>query len=248
MTTKKCIVSFASNGREQYCKAQLRLIKSCVKAGWDGDYLIRSLDGYVDKYEGVYIKIGSWPENEKYGVSYNNESVPYQFKPYIIQEAREAGADVVVWCDSTVTMEKDISPLLEIAKEKGVVAFHNLGHDMQGWISDIAAERLKVTDDDLWGMPQIMACVTIFDFTNEKGVEIFDSLVAASNDGVSFQNGYGSRRVGFVAHRHDQAVLSVLLAKNKITLEPYGKLVYEPYDQEPFKYGKDIFFVNRAIK
>jgi hypothetical protein len=191
--------------------------------------------------------LGSWPQTEKYGTSYDNVSVPYQFKPFIMQEAREAGMDVVIWCDSTITMERDISPLLKIANKRGVVAFHNLGHDLQGWISDVAAQQLQLTDDDLWGMPQIMACVIIFDFTNAMGRRIFHDWITASRDGVSFQNGYGSSRVGFVAHRHDQAVLSGLLAKNKIPLEPYGKLVYEPHDQTK-KYGSEIYFVNRGIK
>ena len=84
MSDKKIVVSFASKGRENYNKAQLGLIKSCVNAGWDGDYLIRSYDGYCDNYLGVDIKLGSYPITEKHGLCPNHAEIPWGFKPDII--------------------------------------------------------------------------------------------------------------------------------------------------------------------
>lgn len=246
--TKKAVVSFASMGRENYNKAQLRLIRSCVDAGWNGDYLIRSFDGFVDKYDGVEIKLGSYPETKLYGVCNNHAEVPYGFKPNLIQEAVEAGYTQIVWCDSTITMEKDIQPLLDFAKENGICAFHNLGHDLNGWLTDLQQERLGFSNEDLLkGIKQIMACCIIFDFSNPVCVDVFGKWLAASRDGVSFQNGYGSQRPGFVASRHDQSYLSGLINIAGIKLQPYGKLVYRPHDTT-FEYGKDIFFINKAVE
>lgn len=237
----KCITSFSSTGRENYNKALLRMIKSCQECGWDGGYHIRTLDGYVDEYMGVKIINGAYPAGCN-----NHAEVPYGFKPAIIKEAIDKGYEQVVWCDSTIKMMKDITPLLDYAKQFGVCAFDNLGYPLNGWISDIALERLQITEKDLLDIKQIMACCIIFDISNPVGKRIFNEWYEASKDGVSFQNGYGSSRRGFVAHRHDQAVLSGLLWKYKIELLPYGKLVYQPHDTT-FEYGKDIYFLNKGV-
>ena len=246
--SKKCIVSFASSGRENYNKAVLRMIKSCVDAGWDGDYYIRSYDGYVDKYEGVDILLGSYPITERYGLCNSHAEIPFGFKPDLIIEAVEKNDyDVVIWCDSTIVMNKDITPLLKIAKERGVCAFDNLGFPLLNWVTDLQQERTKISDEELWKAKQIMACCIIFDFTNPVGKRIFERWSEMSKDGVSFQKGYGSTRVGFIESRWDQSVISILLHMEGIELEPYGKLVYPPNDQEPFQYGEDIYFINKCI-
>lgn len=242
---KKCIISFASQGRENYNQAMLNMIKS-TKGIWDGDYLLYSLDGYVDEYLEVKINLGSYPYPARYDDRFNHAEVPYQFKCNLFQLAREQRYEQVIWMDSTIRMLKNPKKLLDHAAEHGLAVFHNLGHDLKHWISDIAVERLAMTPEQLESAYQIMACVIIFDFTNPKGVEIFDRWIEASRDGVSFQNGYGSVRPDFKAHRHDQAVLSGLCNMYGVPFLPYGKLVYPPHDRT-FQYGKDIYFVNKGV-
>lgn len=243
---KKVVVSWASMGRENYPAAQLRLIKSCVNAGWDGDYIMQSLDGYCDNYMGVPIELGRYPQSIKYPLHNNHAEIPYGFKPTLIQEAYEKGYEQIVWCDSTIRMAKNINPLLEIASERGVVAFDNLGHPLKNWISDIALQMLDITEEQLQDIKQIMACVIIFDLSNPVGMKIFTEWMTRAHDGFSFQNGYGSTRKGFVAPRHDQACLSGILWKHNIELLPYGKLVYPPHDKT-LEYGDDFYFINKGI-
>lgn len=242
----KIIVSFASAGRENYNKAQLRLIRSCVQAGWKGTYLMRSLDGFVDKYDGVDISTGSYPVTQMYGVCPDHAGVPFGFKPAIILEALEKGFKKIIWCDSTIVMARDIAGLLRYAEKHGIAAFDNLGYPLLNWMSDYQQERLGISNEDLWVAKQIMACCIVFDFTNPITQVIFDKWIEASRDGVSFQN-YGSQRRGFVATRHDQSFLSGLLHMYKIPLLKYGNLVYEPHDKEPFEYGDKFYFINKGI-
>ena len=59
----KVLVSVASKGREDYNKAQLNLINSALRytnhtRHWFHDFLMRSVDGYVDEYKGVKIELG----------------------------------------------------------------------------------------------------------------------------------------------------------------------------------------------
>ena len=243
MASNKCIVSFASKGRENYPKAQLRLIKSCVTAGWDGDYLIRSLDGDCDEYAGVHIDVGSYPSTSVH----NHAEIPYGFKPDIVVEAAaHKKYKQIIWCDSTIVMAKYPNETLAHASKFGVAAFHNLGHDLWNWVSDAALQAQGLTERQLKYIKQIMACVICFDLSNPVGYSIFNKWIAASRDGVSFQN-YGSNREGFKAHRHDQAVLSMILYKEGIPLLPYGKLVYEPHDTD-HSFGDDFEFINKGIK
>lgn len=245
MKSKKCIVSFSHKGREDYDAAQLRLIKSCVNVGWDGDYIIRSYTGYCDNYMGVDIILGSYPVTEKCGLSNNRDEVPYGFKTFIIQEAREKGYEQIIWADSSIRMVKDPKPLFDHTHVYGVGAFENLGHPLKNWISDVAVEHLHISESSLEGMQQIMACCILFDFSTPECNSIFDEWMALGRDGACFQN-YGSKRPGFRAHRHDQAVLSGILAKRGVPLLPYGKLVYPPHDTD-FTYGNDIYFVNKGV-
>src|ERR1700744_2486114 len=98
MQKDKVLVSFFNHRRENYNKAALRLIRSFIDTGWNGEYLLRSSDGYIDEYLGVKILNGSYPISKDYGVCYNHDEAPYLFKPFIIQEALEAGFKRIVWC------------------------------------------------------------------------------------------------------------------------------------------------------
>jgi len=243
--TDKVLVSFFNHSRENYNKAALGLIRSFVEIGWDGDYMLRSSDGYIDEYLGVKITNGSYPITKEYGLCYNQAEAPYLFKPYMIQEAFEAGYNKIIWCDSTMRVKKDLKPLWDIAAQRGIVAFDNIGHPLRFWISDVAREHLRITEHQLSAMPQIMACCILFDFSHWLTKHLFGEWITLGRGGACFQN-YGSMREGFRGHRHDQAILSGILAKNGIPLEPYGKLVYPPHDID-LLYGDDIFFVNKGI-
>ena len=247
MPGKKVLVNFANLGREDYRKAQLRLIKSFVDTGWVGDYLIRSTDSYVDEYMGVKIKLGSLPVTKAYGISPNHAEISYGFKCYIIQEAIEAGYTKIIWCDSTVVNTRNLDPLFDIASKTGFVSFNNLGHPLKYWITDIAQERLSITDEQLEDMEQAMACVLIFDIENPTGRMIFDEWMERCRDGVSFQMElYKSKRPGYKGHRGDQPIISGIAALHGIKLRPYGELVYQPHDTT-FEYGNEYFFVNKCV-
>jgi hypothetical protein len=246
---KPCIVSFSSVGRENYNKAMFSLIRSVRDVASDSiDMMMYSFDGYTDEYLGQKIELGNkmnYPQPKAWQC-FNNAEIPYQFKLAMIQRAREAGYTQIIWCDSTVRMSRDISPILEKANKQGVCVFDNLGHPLWNWISDIACERLNIDVETLKTCPQIMACVIAFDFSNPLGSTIFDAWVKFSQDGVSFHN-YKSTREGFVAHRHDQAVLSYLVHKMGIPFEPYGTMVYKLHAQNK-EYGDKYMFINWGVE
>src|SRR5882762_6815111 len=108
---KECIVSFSSSGREMYNKAILRLIRTFKETGYDGDFLLRSTDSYVDEYLGVKILLGSLPITEKYGKSYNMEEVNYGFKLFLIWEAYELGFPLKNWVSDFALERSGVSEM-----------------------------------------------------------------------------------------------------------------------------------------
>lgn len=248
MTNKKdkpVIVSFSCNGREQYNKGTLRLIDSCKACGYDGDYLFQQADGNVTEHSGVPITQGSYPHSKLFNCATHSE-VPYMFKLGMIQLAREAGYEKIVWVDSSVCLAKPPTELLEKAKEIGVVSFDCLGHPLWKWITDAALEKLQITEEELKDMPQIMAGCLVWDFSNPVAVEVFEEWLKHAQDGVSFLNGT-SNREGFKDHRHDQAVLSGILNKRKIKSLPYNHMVQEIHANN-LEYGDYFTFVVKGIQ
>jgi len=245
------IVSFASKGREPYHQYLLRLIDSCIDQ-WKGDILIYSPDHDMNHYRGVTIHKG-WPKPK--GVqSFTHAEMPYQFKTAMIQLAREKGYERVIWLDSSMELKKDLTPLFD-DNESGIFCFHNLGHDTWKYLSDDAYMELardgyfgpEPEFSDLQVIKQIWGGAFGIDFTKQKAREAFDEIKAYSING-SFKDG-GSTRPGFVAHRHDQAVMSVLLHHTWGTgcnMLPYGQILCPPHDKTG-EYGTEPYLVCRGL-
>lgn len=222
----KIVISYAKNGREAYEEVMKRA-KDCIE----------ETNPKLD----TYFLINKLPK----GTPEHSET-PYAFKPYIFKEVFKRGYKQVIWIDSTIVTVKDLQPLFDYMKEHGVLAFDNLGHPLMNWISDVACQELNISEKELKDVKQIMACVVGFDINNEKGRKVFNEWYKQAERGESFRDN-PSKRKGFIAHRHDQAVLSVLLHQNNISILDYGHLVYQPHDTN-FEYGKYFYFINKAIE
>jgi hypothetical protein len=230
------LVCFSSKGREDYNGKLLRLVDSAIEH-WKGDLLLWSPDHTLSDYKGWKI-FPHYPD--PYGLkTYSHNLVPYQFKIAAIQKAVEEGYDRVAWLDSGMIIQKDLTPLFD--PETGVTVFHNLGHPLYKYISEDACKLLGITEADLPGINQIWGGALFFDFTIKNARMVFEKIKVHSVDG-SFCEG-GSARPGFVAHRHDQAVMSVLV-HGKCRMLPYGKIKCPPHDTTG-EYGNDCYLVSK---
>lgn len=241
---KDLIVSFSSNGRDAYNKSILRLIDSC-KQHWQGDLLIYSPDHELWMYRDTPI-VHSWPDPE-FMQSYTHAEMPYQFKTSLIQKALELGYKRIIWLDSSMQLTKDITPLLDASKT-GIITFHNLGHPTYKYLSDNAEKLLRDRGyfadwTPIEQIPQIWGGAFMLDFNKQNVVDFFEVLKEFSMNG-SFSNA-GSSRNGFIAHRHDQSVMSVLL-NGKCDMLPYGTIVCPPHDATG-EYGRDYYLLCRGL-
>lgn len=231
---KTCLVSFSSKGREDYNAKLLRLLDSAHRH-WQGDYLIYSPDSATVIHNSVYINQGYPKPGQLH--SFTHAEMPYQFKIALIQEAIERGYQRVVWLDSSMIIQKDLTPLFD--EKTGITVFHNLGHPLKNYISDHACKLLKLKEDKLETIEQIWGGALFFDFTKHTARKVFQKIKEFSVNG-SFKDGT-STRPGFVAHRHDQAVMSVLV-NGKCKMLPYGKIKCPPHDTTG-EYGNDCYLV-----
>lgn len=235
---KAILVSYASPGRDVYFKKQLNLIRSIIESKIDIDTYIVADGGYCDEYMGIKIDL-SFPAS-KNKTFHRHPQIPYQFKLAVIQRAMEDGYEKIFWADSIFNLipGKNIVALLDEQPE-GILAFHNLGHDLYKYISDKAVQNLLMTDEDLFEIPQTFGGFFGIDITKESASSFIEELYYQSNAG-SYADGISSRN-GFIAHRHDQAVMSVLLHSLGVKLLPYGTIVYGEHHLPPYEYGKDFY-------
>jgi hypothetical protein len=232
---KDCLVSFSSKGRENYNDKLLRLLDSAIE-NWKGDYLIYSPDHELTEYKGIKINKG-YPTPGQIP-SFTHESMPYQFKIALIQQAKEMGYDRIIWLDSSMVIKKDIT---ELFGETGISVFHNLGHPLYKYISDKATELLNIDENALIDIEQIWGGALLFDFTKQNATKVFEEICKYSCNG-SFMEA-SSQRKGFIAHRHDQAIISVLVHE-KCDMHPYGTIVCPPHDIT-LEYGNNFYLTCR---
>lgn len=193
---KDLIICLAVNGRENYQEKLMRLEESLFD--WQGDIRI----------------FRNYPEGCR-----TQQEVPYAFKYDLINQARQDGYTRIFWLDSIMRLiaGKNISKLLDEA-EHGIVAFHNLGHDLEKYINDTAIKNLGI--ESLEGIKQTWGGALAFDFTKDTACYVFDEIIKHIELG-SFNND-NTQRENFIAHRHDQAVISYLLHTYGVKLLPYG--------------------------
>lgn len=237
---KDVICSFSSAGRENYNGMLLRLIDS-VKEHWKGDMLVYSPDHELSEYKGVTIHKG-WPQPK--GIkSYTHAEMPYQFKTALIQEAIERGYERIIWLDSSMQLKKDLTPLFD--SPTGIMGFENLGHPTWKYLSDEAHYLLKEDGfkEDIYIIPQMWGGAFALDFSKDHAKMFFDVLKKFSTNGSFLDS--GSHRLNFVAHRHDQSVMSVI-AYHVIKLLPYGQILCPPHDRTG-EYGTDPYLVCRGL-
>jgi hypothetical protein len=200
---KDLIVSIGVNGREPYADLIKGLEKSIVDANWRGDVRIYK----------------EWP---RWAIPHS--SIPYAFKYDIIKRALWDGYTHVYWLDSVMRLVagKDISDLLFQSRD-GFVAFHNEGHDLKDYINDTALNRYKVENVDR--VPQCWGGALFFDFGNPTAVDFFNQILHARR----YFKEDGTQRPGFKGHRHDQALISLLMWQNGFSMLPYG-IIAAPKD------------------
>lgn len=143
---------------------------------------------------------------------------PYAFKAYAIQEARNRGYDIILWCDSVVYAIKDLKPIFNYIKENNYVFFDNTGYSIADYTSDKCLDIMDMTREEAKKLPMIMACCMGFNLQDPQVNRLLDKYVEHATTGAYEGNWFNNNNEVSLdpeckGHRHDQSVISILIQK-----------------------------------
>lgn len=195
----KAIVSFADESGN-YLKALTRLEQSLKDVNFDGLFF-----GYTS-----FDEIHSPPHK-------GENSVPYAFKAWAINEAIKSDADLILWCDSVCYATKDLTPIFEHIEKHGYLFLDNIGFSIGDYTSDACLKHWGMSRSESFHTKMIMGCFMGFDLRNEKSKQFLNAYINAAQDGISYHgdwfNNYlqVSLDMRCKGHRHDQSVASIIV-------------------------------------
>ncbi|MCM5528543.1 hypothetical protein [Parasegetibacter sp. NRK P23] len=152
------------------------------------------------------------------------------WKPYIILETLEQlnDGDVLIYSDCGIEIIEDLSPLVEIcAAKQPVVLFANGNLLNAAWTKRDCFVRMNADAPAYWLAIQCDASFALFRKGSDSVKFVQEWLNYASNESIltDIPNSSGKRNLpGFIEHRHDQSILSILAKK-------YGYSLYRQASQ-----------------
>lgn len=167
-----------------------------------------------------------------------HKKVQYAFKPFAFADAFSRGYTTVLWVDAAAVLHKDPTPLFDQIEREGHYLQDNQGWTTGQWCSDSALQPLKVTREELFQTPHLMASVMGLDLTNKRSMEFLTQWKDLAAEGTAFKGDWKNdrRQVSkdprVLGHRHDQTVASVLTLRLGMKWTPLneGVLIYSPHD------------------
>lgn len=130
---------------------------------------------------------------------------PYAFKIYAISRLREIGYNQILWVDASVFPVKNIEPVFDWLKEKGIF-LEEAGHYAGTWSPQYVLDYFGITKEQAMKMPMFAAGYCGFDFTNPISIEFFAEWKESMLNGM-FKGSWQD-------HRHDMTCGSIIANKN----------------------------------
>jgi hypothetical protein len=151
------------------------------------------------------------------GGSMPHQRMPYHFKAVALRKARESGAELLRWLDSSVNPVRPLDPLWKLIEEQGYWLSENWWPNGE-WCSDASLPLLGVTREETWNQMHVIAGAMGINLKSEIGNRFLDEYIRLSENG-SFRgpwkndHGEASTDPRVRGHRHDQSAASVIAAR-----------------------------------
>lgn len=146
----------------------------------------------------------------------------YHFLNELISTIKEG--DIIVYSDSAIFIRRSLKPLFKILIEstKGVLLFHN-NYKNRFWTKRDCFIELGCDSEQFYDTPLIFGGLQIFQKNKFSQQFIAEVLNASQKNNIitDSPNKLGKENLsGFIEHRHDQSVTSLIAHKNKLKLYP----------------------------
>ena len=203
------LISFAD---ASFKKSQDRLCASAARFGIDHIQALGMRDLKPDPYYSAHRDLF----NRRRGVGF------WLWKPLFIKRtlAKMPDGDTLLYCDAGVEIVSSLKPLIDLVEKNGGIlpfALHDLY--VRDWTKRDCLILLGCDTPDYYNLEQANGAFLLFRKC-PAAVEFVDQWLAACTDARTLTddpNVMGKENLpSFIAHRHDQSVLSLCLRKKKI--------------------------------
>jgi hypothetical protein len=179
----------------------------------------------------------------------SHADVPYAFKLHAMQEAFDAGADIVLWADASMYAIAPISPLLSHIMQHGYAIFRS-PHNCGEWTSDECLAAFLPTRSKAMDIPMVVGGLCGFYRHNSSGMGLFRCWQECANSHPELFRGKHTNDAHTESldprckgHRHDQSVLSLIAAAYNATLIDPPRF----YTWDADNPASDTVIVNRGM-
>jgi len=148
----------------------------------------------------------------------SHQDAPFAFKVYCILDAIRQGYKNVLWLDANMYAVKSVLPIFERIQKQGYWFVHDSGWTNGQWCTDAALPLLRLTREHALTQPVIFGGWAGFNTSSALAQRILDGWARGAIDGSfvgPFHKGQGfvSDDPRVLGHRHDQTVLSTVIAR-----------------------------------
>jgi len=189
---KHCIVNFADY---KFQRGQDRLRESLIQQGYQGDFIAFN----------EYHQVGSKAQLE----------VPYQFKVFAIEKARQMGYDIVLYCDASIWAIKNVMPVINYIQENGYLMEY-CGFSVGQYSTDLCLREFNLSRDEALSIQLHSAGFTGLNFKNDVANTFFQEWFNRAKEEKTFigdwdnKNKQCSQDERCLGHRHDQTTASII--------------------------------------
>lgn len=236
----KVVLTNLSN--QLYSNSRKRLNESAKKFGID---LIYSYD--IDEIRNTqFFKENIEILNNPKGMGY------WLWKPYIILKAlrKAEDGDIIIYCDSGLEIIDSLSPLISICAEKENVLLFRNGNDINSaWIKRDCFVLMECDNKEFWDSPHCDAALSLYKKSNLSIQFVEEWLTHCKNKHIitDSPNICGKDNLlGFIDHRCDQAILSLLAKKYKLELYRMPTQFGNYYKMEKYRIINEFNCINQS--
>lgn len=174
-----------------------------------------------------------------------HQEVPYAFKPYLIDWARQKGYEQILWADAAVWAQKDVEPVFDVIRRLGY--YFVLNTVCGYWCSDVCLSEFGIDREESFAIPMLMGCFMGFDLTNPRTLAFCDDYLRLAKEERTFQGSHHnydlsvSKDPRVTGHRHDQSVASLLALKYGMPMLTGPDFQYKLAASNPTYQSRAIF-------
>ncbi len=167
----KCVICFTGHGfpDKDWSRGIALMIHKLKRCNFDGHFLYR---------------IGGWPNLAKGRLQFAD--VPYAFKPFFCEEARDLGYKNILWLDACTFPVKSLDPIFELLRRNGCCFFSYRGELSQERMQERGYVMRSLGFNPRRPYRDISSRVVGFNVAHPNGAKLLNSWIQAAEKKVPF--------------------------------------------------------------